>query len=49
MRFLKALKSYTEGAGRGFGIGGRGLVLGFMVVFMIAMIIYSMVVAGVFG
>ncbi len=49
MRFLKALKSYTEGGGRGFGIGGKGLVLGFMILFMVLMIVYSMFVAGVFG
>lgn len=49
MRFLKALKSYTEGSGGGVGIGGKGLVIGFAVVFMALMILYSMFVAGVFG
>lgn len=49
MRFLKALKSYTEGGGGGVGIGGRGLIIGFAVVFMGLMILYSMFVAGVFG
>jgi len=46
MRFLKALKSYADEK-KGGGIG-KGVVLIFIVVFMLLVILYSMVQAGVF-
>jgi hypothetical protein len=47
MRFLKALKQYTEG-GKGGGIG-KGIILLFIVVFLGLFILYSMIQAGVFN
>jgi hypothetical protein len=48
MRFLKALKQYTEG-GKGGGGLGKGIVIIFAVIFLVLIVIYSMVQAGVFN
>jgi hypothetical protein len=46
MRFLKSLKQYMEG-GKGGGLG-KGIIIIFAVVFMVLIVLYAMIQAGVF-